>query len=62
MSVLPRLVVIYSSYNLPAINEIVSKSNTTIKEEISTWDVSDKKVAQVYKLAYRYIAEKSVDR
>lgn len=29
---------------------------------ISTWDVSDKKVAQVYKLAYRYIAEKSVDR
>ena len=47
---------------IPAINEIVSKSNTTIKEEISTWDVSDKKVAQVYKLAYRYIAEKSVDR
>ena len=30
--------------------------------QISTWDVSDKKVAQVYKLAYRYIAEKSVDR
>ena len=33
-----------------------------IKEEVSTWDISDKRVAQVYKLAYRYIAEKSIDR
>ena len=45
-----------------ALRDISKKFPTLIKEEISTWDVSDKKVAQVYKLAYRYIAEKSVDR
>lgn len=45
-----------------ALRDISKKFPTLIKEEISTWDVSDKKVAQVYKLAYRYIAEKSIDR
>ena len=45
-----------------ALRDISKKFPTLIKEEISTWVVSDKKVAQVYKLAYRYIAEKSVDR
>ena len=45
-----------------ALRDISKKFPTLIKEEVSTWDISDKRVAQVYKLAYRYIAEKSIDR
>lgn len=44
-----------------ALRDISKKFPVLIKEELVTWDISDKKAAQVYKLAYRYIAEKSVD-
>lgn len=45
-----------------ALRDISKKFPELIKEELAAWDISDKKVAQVYKLAYRYIAEKSIDR
>ncbi len=44
-----------------ALRDISKKFPALIKEELSTWDISDKKTAQFYKLAYRYIAEKSMD-
>ena len=45
-----------------ALRDISKKFPELIKGEVSTWDISDKKAAQVYKLAYRYIAEKEINR
>lgn len=44
-----------------ALRDISKKFPTRIREELSVWDISDKRVAQAYKLAYRYIAEKCMD-
>lgn len=41
-----------------ALRDISKKYPILIDKELSSWNLSDKKTMQVYKLAYRFIQEK----
>ena len=43
-----------------ALRDISKKYPILIDKELSSWNLSDKKTMQVYKLAYRYIQEKNL--
>ena len=45
-----------------ALRDISKKFPELIEAELSSWDISDKRVAQVHKLADRYLMEKRAAR
>ena len=45
-----------------ALRDISKKFPDLVVGELASWDISDKRISQVYKLAYRYVKEKYPDR
>lgn len=45
-----------------ALRDISKKFPGLVSGELANWDISDKRILQVHKLAYRYIKEKQLDK